>query len=63
MRRLVKGFFGERVKTKRNRYMDVGFKAYENTFGDDAKRCHCTMRHKEREHRRAETARRGGLFN
>ena len=62
MRKFVKSFFGESVRTKRDPYMNVGFKAYENTCCDDPRVCNCTKRSQERRMNRAKISKRDGLF-
>ena len=62
MRRIVKSFFGESVRTKRDPYMNVGFKAYENTCCDDARTCNCSKRSHERKMKKNAAPKRDGLF-
>lgn len=62
MRKFVKSFFGESVRTKRDSYSNAGFKAYENTCCDDARACNCSSRSRERKMKRSQSTRRDGLF-
>ncbi len=62
MRKFVKSFFGESVRTKRDPYSNAGFKAYENPCCNDARGCNCTKRSQQRKVRRAQGSGRDGLF-
>ena len=62
MRRIVKSFFGESVRTKRDPYMNVGFKSYENSCCDDTRECHCSKRSHERKMKKNAASKRAGLF-
>lgn len=61
MRRIVKSIFGESVRTKRDPHY-VGFKAYENTFEENGRRCSCTPRDQKRKADKAAANKRSGLF-